>query len=373
MDININIKKNLQIRAFYLFFVIASIQLGIGILGVSRLIYLEVQQDAWISIVIAFFYVSLIIMVMLLILKQYENADIYGIQVDIFGKWIGKLFGTFFIFHFALSFFSILITYIEVIKVFIFPTVNDYILSFMLLCLVIYSVLGGIRVIIGVCVIFFFLSHWLLILLIQPALQMELTHLQPVFVTPITDLLKGARVTSYTFMGFEILFLIYPFILNKNKAKLPIFLGLGWTTFLLLLTTILVIGYFSFDQIERREWVLLGLFKIQSFAFIERFDYIVVAEWMMVVIPSLILLMWGITYGTKRLYQVPQRATLYTIAILCFIGSLFTNEHFQIQKVINWSSEYGFWLVYVYPLLLLPIVLIKKKWQKRKDGDHHVH
>ncbi|MFD1849958.1 GerAB/ArcD/ProY family transporter [Oceanobacillus bengalensis] len=367
MDINLKVKKNLQIRAFYLFFIIASIQLGVGIIGAPKLIYLESLQDSWISILIAFIYIVAVVITMFFILNQYENADIYGIQVDIFGKWIGKFLGTIYIVHFGIALLSVLITYIEVIRVYIFPMMSNFVMGFLLLCLVVYGVLGGLRVIVGVCTVFFLLSHWIVFLLIQPSTRMDITHLQPMFVSPISDLLSGAHISAYTFMGFEILFLVYPFIQNKKKAKLPALLATGWTTLFLLLITIITIGYFSYQQIERREWVLLSLIKVQNFTFVERFDYIVVAEWMMIIVPNMLLLMWGITYGMKRLYKVPQKVTLYSVAVIMSFACIYFDEHYRIQSTIDASANYGFWLVYVYPFLLLPIVLIKKKWIKKKE------
>ncbi|WP_156288765.1 GerAB/ArcD/ProY family transporter [Oceanobacillus salinisoli] len=371
MEINVKTRKNLQIRAFYLFFIVTSLQLGVGIIGAPKLIYLEALQDAWISILIAFIYIIVVIAVMFIILNQYENADIYGIQVDIFGTFLGKLLGTIYILHFAISFFSILITYIEIIRVYMFPAISNIAIGFLLLSLVVYSVLGGFRVMVGVCTLFFIFSHWIVFLLVHPFTQMDITHLQPMFVSSFPELLSGAKTTSYTFMGFEILLLVYPFIQNKKKARFPAFLAISWTTFLVLLTTIIVIGYFSYQQIARREWVLLGLFKIQNLTFIERFDYIVVAQWMMIILPNLIFLMWGITFGMKRMYQIRQKTTLYVSAVIFLVASIFFDKHFVIQNLIDFSARYGFWLVYVYPFVLLPLVLLKKYRRNKKAGESH--
>nr|WP_306798612.1 GerAB/ArcD/ProY family transporter [Oceanobacillus saliphilus] len=366
-------KSNLRIQAFYLFFIISSIQLGVGIMGAPRIIFIEARQDSWISIIIASIYIVIVLFVMLHILKQYENADILGIQVDIFGKVLGKLLGTVYVIYFAATLLSVLITYIEVVKIFIFPELSSFVMGLLLICLIIYSVLGGLRVIIGVCFLFFILSHWLLLLLIHPALLIDPTHFQPAFQASIAELLKGARATSYTFLGFEILFMVYPFIQNKEKAKMPIFLASFWSAALILFTTVIAIGYFSHEQLGRREWAVLALFKIQRFPFIERFDYIVVAEWMMVIIPNMILLMWGVTYGMKRLYKVPQKTSLYTVSALLLIACTFIDQHFQIQKVINAVEKAGFWIVYVYPFVLLLLVLFKQGWKKRKGDDNNAN
>lgn len=372
MDINVNVKPNLRIQAFYLFFIISFIQLGVGFMGAPRLIYLEVQQDAWLSIIIALLFILLVVFSMFRILDQYDNADILSIQVDIFGKWIGKLFGTIYIVYFAVALISVFILYIEVVQIYIFPEISNLVLGLLLTSLIIYSVLGGIRVMVGVSFIFFFLSIWVLFLLIDPALQMDITHFRPMFQASFTELMQGAYATSYTFMGFEILFLLYPFIQNKEKAKKPVYIAILFSAAVVLVTTVISIGFFSSQQMETREWAVLNLFKMQSIPFLERFDYIVVTEWMMVVLPTMLLLTWGMTYGLKRLYRIPQKITLYVTAALLVIACIFLDNHFLIQAFTNRTSEVGFWLVYVYPLLLLPLVFVKKKWRRRKGGDRHV-
>lgn len=120
MEINVKKKPDLEFRSFYVFFLIASIQIGVGILSVPRIVYLEAEHDGWISILLSYFYIVLVVWTMVYILRQYKNADILGIQVDLFGKWIGKILGTIYLIYFTISLLSILITYIEVVKVYIF-------------------------------------------------------------------------------------------------------------------------------------------------------------------------------------------------------------------------------------------------------------
>lgn len=368
MKINLDIKPGLRIPAFYLFFIMTSNQTGVGILGVPKHIFSQAHHDSWISILIAFIYMLIIVAVTFATLNQYENTDLFGIQVDIFGKWIGKLLGTIFIIFFIAQLLSVLLTYIKMIQIFIYPTIPSFMMALILLIIIVYSVLGGIRVVVGVVFIFFLLSSWVLILLYKPITSMEYTHFLPLFDASFPELLRGAKETSYTFIGVEILFFVYPFIENKKKAKLPAYLSVTYTTLFVLITTIISIGYYSPHDFEKMDWPVLTLFKSISFTFLERFDYLVVIEWMMVSLTTMILVMWVITYGMKRLYMVRQKTTLYSVAIGLFIISHFINYEYKVQDFVNIVSKIGFWIVFVYPLILLPIVWIKKKWQKYKVG-----
>lgn len=366
MDINVNVKSHVMIRAFYLFFIITNIQLGVGVMGAPSHIFKFAKQDSWISIILAHLLIMLTVAIMFYILNQYENADIFGIQVDVFGKFFGKILGIIYIAYFGISFITTIATYVQAVQLFLYPTFPSYMLGLLLLSLIIYSILGGFRVMVGIAFIFFLLSQFLLFLLLDPITRMEWSHFSPIFQMSVIDILKGARATTFTMAGFELLFLIYPFIENKEKAKLPTYLGIAYSSFVLLFTTMIAIGYFSLEYIDSLEWSVLTLFKSTSFTFIERIDYFVVVEWMMVVIPNNIFLLWGVTYGLKRLYNIRQKVSVYIVSVLALISVSFIKYEIHVLQLTDFIANVGFWLIFVYPFILLPLIILKKKWRARK-------
>lgn len=367
MDINISVKRGQRIRANYLFFVIAGIQIGLGVLSAPRDIFEKAQQDAWLSIIIAYLFMLLVTIVMFIILSRYKNADIFGIQVDVFGKWFGKFLGTIYLLFLTAELLSVLLTYTDVIKIFIFPTIPSSIISIMLLILIAYSVTGGIRVVIGVVFLFTLLSPWFMPLLYDPILRIETSHFLPMFEASFSDLLKGARVSSYTFLGLEILLFIYPFIDNKEKAKRPTYLGLTASAFIVLTTTIISIGYFSPNNFHNLDWPVLILFKSVSFSFMERFDYFIVSGWLMITIPTAVLFMWAIMHGTKRIFRIQPKKTLTVISVTLLALCTIFSKPIEVQKVSDIVSQVGFWIVFVYPFILLPFVLLKTKRKTSKE------
>ncbi|WP_274517245.1 GerAB/ArcD/ProY family transporter [Lysinibacillus boronitolerans] len=74
------------------FFVVHGAQIGVGIQGFQRIIYQDARQDAWISVLLAGIATHLVTFCMIKTLEIYGSDDLYGIQIDIFGKWIGNFF-----------------------------------------------------------------------------------------------------------------------------------------------------------------------------------------------------------------------------------------------------------------------------------------
>lgn len=364
MQIKLDIPKNQQFRPFYLFFLLISIQTGVGLIDTPQIIFREAGSDAWISIILAYLFLCLLVFVMLFILRQYDSTDILGVQADLFGSFISKCIGTVYLLYFTLEILATLVQYIEIISVFIFPDVNEYVIGVMLLFLVIYTILGGLRTVIGVCFLFFILSIWLITLLYEPIRQMDFINLLPVLDSSFSDILKGSVSTAYTFSGVEFLFFIYPFVANKEKINKPVFIGISWFTFQVLILTVISIGFLNPLQLERRIWPVLNLYKVQTTPIIERLDYVVVAEWMMVAAPRMIILMWCVNYIFKRVYQMPKKISLYTVTLIIILCVPFFTDHFRIQALTDLSRDISYGLVYIYPFILLPLVLIKKKLRK---------
>ncbi|MCT2535784.1 spore germination protein [Aquibacillus koreensis] len=367
MEVNHVVKPNLQIRAFYLFFIILNIQTGLGILGAPRHIFQEAKQDAWISVLIGGVIMHVVVVVMVIILKNYESADILGIQVDVFGTWIGKALGTVYILYIFGVLLSSLINYIQIVQVFIYPQMPPWLLGALLILLIVYTVLGGFRVAVGVTFVFFFLSFWLFFFLYEPARLMDLNHFKPMLEATPKELLFGSYQAGYSYVGLEILFFIYPFIENKKKISMPVHAGVASTTILLLVVTVISVGFFTSITLEHLIWPALSMYKIIEYPIIERFDLIVVTQWAMVIFPNFILFAWLITYSMKRLYGISQRKVLYTIATLLLIGIIYIKKQTIISQFIATISNIGFIIAIVYPVILLPLVLIKRKLVKMKE------
>lgn len=368
MKINVDVSANHKIEAFYLFFLIASVQIGVGILKVSREVFVFARQDSWLVILIASAAMLVTLLIMLTILKQYKNSDILGIQVDIFGHFIGKAIGCIYVVYYLSICVSLLSTYIEIVQVFMYPTIPGYVISILILTLIIYAILGGLKVVVGVVFIFFILTQILLFLTFYPMSQMDWLHFLPMFQTPLPDLLRGVKATVPSLGGFEFIFLFYPFIKDKKKIKLPTVLAICYTAFSLLTITVISIGYFSLNDILFVEWPGLTIFKSISFSFIERVDYLIVAEWMMVIVPNILIYMWGITHVMKRLFNMNENKTLYIFTVIIFISVLSIKTNRSLDKVISIISDFDLWLIFVYPLILLPLVLIKKRKRKTKGS-----
>lgn len=367
MKVQYQPKPQLLLSTFLLIFIIHAIQVGIGIQGFQRVIFLEAKQDAWISVLIAGIFTHIVVFVMIKTLQFYGSTDIYGIHHEVYGKWLGKVFNSLYILYCLWIFFIILKNYIEVLETWIFPTVPVWLFSFSILLLVIYGVTGGIRMIVGVCFFSIVLSIWMIAFIGYPLKYASFDHLLPIMESNLFSILKGVHKMTLTIVGFEILYAIYPYMEKKDKIQKYAHIGIAATTFLYLILMLLAIVYFSPGQLEGTIWPTLSLFKIVKLPVIERTEYIAVSFWLLIILPNLMLYLWAAACGVRRTFGIKPKRVLLVFTTLIFVCSLFINTRVKINNMNEFFANVAFYITFCYPFILYAFVLLKKKIHASKE------
>ncbi|PIC69856.1 spore gernimation protein [Sporosarcina sp. P16b] len=367
MKNSLKIDRSDTISASLLFFVITTTQIGIGIHGFQRIVYEDAKQDAWISVLLAGLATHIIVFFMLKTLQLYTSNDVYGIHQDVYGKWIGNFFNVIYISYCFFAFFVVLRNYIEVVQTWVFPGMGTWFLVASMLLVVMYAYTGGLRVIVGVAFFSFFLSLVLLPMLAFSITYAEPRNLLPIFEANIGEILKGAKSMTFSIIGFEILYVIYPFVGDKENAKKNIHLGLLVTTFVYLITMLIALTYFSGEQLIKTVWATLSLFSVVKFPFVERMEYIAISFWMLLILPNLCLFLWSAYRGTSRLVKISMKKFLWIFSFLIFIASISFQTRNQINTFNNYYSEVSFYFIFVYPIFLYLAAVARKRLRSRKE------
>ncbi|WP_175991408.1 GerAB/ArcD/ProY family transporter [Bacillus sp. Marseille-Q1617] len=368
MKVNLEPKKNLIFNAYLVAFILHTAQIGVGIAGVPRVVYMESKQDAWISAFAAGILVFIVLFFMSKLLSCYSSADLYGIQFDLFGKWISKLLNLVYILYFLVVTYVIIMNYTEMVQAWIFPKMPTWLLVAFLVFLASYAVLGGIRVVVGVTFISLILTLWLIVMIYTPIKHLDINHLQPVFVASWKDHMKAIYKVSFSMIGFELLLLIYPYIKEKKNALKFALIGTGYSTLLLTLVTAVSIGFFSHESLMKTIWPVLSMFKIVRIPNLERFEFIAVSFWMLVILPNICIFFWASTRGVKRVFNVSQKKTIYCFAAALVAGSLLIDDRLTMNKVTDKVGAAAFILSFIYPCFLFMLVKIKQTFTKMKGG-----
>ncbi|MCC3355810.1 GerAB/ArcD/ProY family transporter [Bacillus sp. REN16] len=359
------IKESFLVSPYLVFFLIHSMQVGVGILGFQRIIAKSAGYDSWISVILAGVAVHIVVWMMYKILNH-SKGDIVDVHKEIFGKWIGGFLSLVFIVYLTTLAVTVLRTYIEVIQVWMFPEFNSWVFGFFTIALIYYIILGGFRTVAGISFFSIVLPVYILLLVFFPLEYAHVRNLVPILNHSLLEIGKSAKDMTLSILGFETLLIFYPFIKHPERSQKWAHLGILATTILYLIAALTAIMYFSADQIDRMIWATLSMFKSIIMPFVERFEYVGIASWFLVILPNMCIAVWGASRGVKKLFSIQQRkAVLLILPFVLIASSLFSTRH-QIDLLSNYLANFGFYFVFAYIPILFVITLVIRKLREKK-------
>ncbi len=354
------VNERFMVSDFYVFFLIFSNVIGIGILNFQREIAKDAGYDAWLSIILTSISIHMAIWLIYKILEAVNN-DIIFINQYCFGKWIGWLFNCLFVIYFFSLAIIVYRVYIEVVQVWMFPLMNTWQIGLVFLILIYYIVSSGFRVIAGIC-------FWgtVIPLLILPPLNLfaidyaDINNILPLFNHSLTDILGSSKTMFFQYLGFEAILMFYPFLKKPEKSKKWAHLCVFFITLLYLYIAFLTFLYFSEEYLKHTNWPSISIMKIAEFPIIERFEIVVVSIWFLLALPNICIKLWAACRGARKITNIKQRTflILFLILMLC-IGNLIENKD-QIQSLSQLFSKVGLYLIFLYLPVLYLLIKIKK-------------
>ncbi|MDV7765497.1 GerAB/ArcD/ProY family transporter [Peribacillus sp. CSMR9] len=356
----VEVNEKYKVSPFYVFFLVHSMQMGVGVLSFQRVLAKSAGTDGWISILLAGLIVHILIWIIYKILSIVPG-DIISANNHAFGKWIGNFFSLLFILYFLILGMDMIISYINVIHVWMFAEVASWAFTVVLLLLIYYINTGGFRTITGIAFLSVILTYWIFFVLFYAMKYSEFTNLLPIFDHNLLDILKGTRSTSLTFLGFEMILMFYPFIKDAKTSQKYAHGGALTTTLLTVFIYLVSLIFYSQKQLAMTIWPTLTLTSIVELPFIQRFEYIEISWWAIFIIPNMTIYLWAASRGIKRIFNVQQKYPLWAMSIIILLTNIFVFDEdslYILNKIIN---PYAVLFLGLYLPLLLVIIYIKKR------------
>ncbi|WP_413301895.1 GerAB/ArcD/ProY family transporter [Bacillus sp. 1P10SD] len=349
-----------QVSPYLIFFIIYNSQVGVGILAFQRIIAAKAGYDAWIGVLAAGCIVQIFIWIMYKLLGK-ANGDIIDVHTNIFGNGLGKFFSFIIMLYYWLASVSVLLSFIKIIQVWMFPTIPSWVLSLLILILTYYCISGGFRVVVGISFISFIFPQVLLIALyIFPLKIAHFSNLLPIMNHSFMEIVDSIKSSMYTLAGSETLLMYYPFIRDPNASKKFAHLGELFTTLLYTISAIVSFTYYSEDQLKTTIWPELTLTKIINLSFLERFEYLYISMYLIIVSSLITILLWCSSRGFKKIFNKKQKYILLILSLLSTIMCQLTNDSF-LEILDKYVTKMNLWIFYGYiPILLLVFTFLKR-------------
>lgn len=357
------VPENRKVSPSLVFFTIHGMQFGIGILGFQRAIAKIAGYDSWMSVIFAGIMTMLVMWIIYKILA-FGETDLAGTHQFVFGKWLGGACNLLFVFYFILYATTILRSYTEIIQVWVFNDLNVFIFTLIYLLLCVYIVFGGFRTVVGMMFFSVVLPSYLIILFGFTLPYANFHNFLPLFDHSVKEIILAGHQMSLTYIGFESFLIYSPFIKDHNKSKKWAFLALTTSLLLFLYTAILSFAYYNEAQLLKYIWATLSTWKIVHLPVVERFEYIGIANWCLIILPNTALALWCGSRLLKQTFKLSQRKGVIILSLIPLIVVPFFKTRYQIEHLNYVFGKAGFLINYLYIPFLLILVWLAKKYKR---------
>ncbi|MFD0588833.1 endospore germination permease [Paenibacillus sp. GCM10027627] len=345
--------QQLSFRQFVLY--IYKTQIGIGILTLPRDLADLAGTDGWLSLIIGWLVTLTASFLIIQIMKKNPDMTLYDLLPHLFGKWMGKSISLVWIGYTGLTAGYILFSSIFIIQTWIMRNTSHIILIAAFL-LPIYMIARSRFQVQGRYAEFVYISTiWMPPFLLFSLNEAHLLNLLPILKEGIMPILKAVRVTLTSFLGFELVFFLYPFLKDKSKAFSGVVIASSLSLFLYLVVVFISFAYFSEGELHFYLWPTLQLLKSVALPFVERFEIVFLAFYLLILSQSVIPYLYFSSVGISHWTGLNDHTRpLIGLVALYIIASFFIEPTFEnLTMGANWYSQAAVFLGMLFPVLLL--------------------
>jgi spore germination protein KB len=331
----------------------------------------EAKKDIWIAIIAAMLLGLLFSLMYSKLLSLFPGEDLYDILINLFGRFLGKLFCVIYIwFSFNIAVF-IIEDFTSFITTVTLPEMNKFIIVLFPTALCAYGLKNGIEVlgrfselIVSTLIILVLLAY----LLLTP--DMDIKNLMPVFEKGISPILSGTFSLFTIPFGEIIVFTaLFSSIESKDDIKKSYLWGIligGSLVLLAKVSDILTLGIERFSQYYFPNYAAVS--RIQIGEFIQRIEIISGLTFTIAGLMKLCICMLSAAKGTAKVLNIKSyRFIVVPLCLLLFDASFIFNKN--IIELTNWTGT--LWRYYslpfevILPVLIFCYALIKVKMKKK--------
>jgi spore germination protein (amino acid permease) len=358
-----------SITKYQLLYMILQTQIGVGVLSLPHSVNKAAGSDGWISVLIAGVLVQLLILLIWFLSKRYPDQTIFGITEKALGKWIGKCIGFVYVLYAILTCTLILVLFQGILKLWVLPNTPSWIILFIMIGTSIFLVKDRIRVIARFYMFVMVLVPPLIILTIIsfPSVA-EYRYLFPIGSAGMISILKGAHAVLISMLGFEMLFLLFPYVQATDKQILKsVSIASGVTTLLYLYLVLVSFIVFSPKEIQLVPQPVLYMLKAITFQIVERIDLLFISIWIVVVATSFMSYLLFSSIGIQHIFNLKRHTTaFYFIVPATFIGAMIPRTEFHVGTLSRIVEFTSYVLIVIIPVCLLVVSIIQSKRKSRR-------
>ncbi|BBH24083.1 germination protein [Paenibacillus baekrokdamisoli] len=343
-----------QISLLQYIFIIFEVQVGLGVLSLPRDLAKTAGTDGWISIILGWILAILLSLVVLKIMEKNPESTLFDLLSRYFGKWVGKSISILWILYAAFAAFVVMFSTIHIIKIWIVPDMPNFVLMILFVIPNYMIAKHGMRVIGLFSELVFLVSMWMPFLLLYTLKDIQWLNLLPIAKEGLLPILVTVKSTILAFLGFELAFILYPFLKDKKSASKGIIIANSLSMIIFLAITVICFVRFSPEEVTDFVYPTLNLLKLIRLPFLEGLEFIFLCFYLFMLFITLIPYLYTAVLGVTQLFgKQDHRNSLRILLFLWILLSFFfIPSSSQITQMGKWWGEVGLYFAGVFPIFL---------------------
>jgi spore germination protein (amino acid permease) len=366
---------NDKISSFQVGVFVLNTILGVGILTLPASLTKEVGSDAWLLSIISGFINVPFLYFICKVGEKYGEKGFLGTLKSLFGRFLGTLLSLPVLVYFVVFSGLVVRIFAETIKLFLLNNTPLEFIIIPLLILAIFLARSGVEPIarffeaVTPIIVVIFVG---LIIIAVPNSK-EITNLRPYLTTPVMKYITGLKTGIFSFAGFEILMILYPFFRKPKGAFKASIISLP--AVIVIYTVIIIECISKFGQKKTKVLIYPTMTLIKSSeipgAFIEGMEGFLISMWVLFVFTTLVSLLYGFSVVGGDLLKHKERKHVIPLFLpVMYLIALLGDNVAQLFKLIDKLSLYlGGYVIIILPTIMFIMMHIKRK-KGRKKADN---
>jgi len=359
-----------EITLFQYIFLIFTSELGVGVLPFPSNVVQFAGTDSWISVILGWILVSIASLFIVQAMKHYPNGTLLDLLEHYGGKWSGKAGAVLVALYFAYFTYVVFTRTVLYIKI-LLPQTPDLVIALLLIIPFWFIARNGIRVQGRYAEIVFFMSCWMPLIFLYNLQDSGWLHLLPVLKEGWIPVFTATPEMVFTFLGFEMTFILYPFLKHKAHAGAGIVIANTLAMLVYLTINIAYLIFYSPDQIKETQEPALQMLKVIEFPFMERFDIVYLAFYLLIMALTWIPFSYCCVFTSSWLLGKKdhrQHLIIY-LSILVITYLIYAPTFEQNEKMIAYMGRLGLAFAIVFPFLLWVYVAVVDRYSRTKHQN----
>jgi len=353
-----------KLSPFHITILIFTMQQGVVIFSLPRLLADHVGYNGWASLFIFSIIIAINIYLISLVYRLGDGKSIFEILEHSIPKIIVFPCYAALIVLWTVSGCLILKKYIFILQFSVFPTVHPmYIKAF--IDVLLYSfVIKGIYTIGKIATIFYFMVCGSILFLLFLLKDFHITNLTPFIFENGSHNPVGWLNIMISFLGYELALLLFPYVSNKGFIK-SVHIGNLLTTLTNVTISLICFGFYSFNQLTDLKYPLVDLFAYIKLPIVERIDNLIFAMYFLTTLVGSAIYFWAALEATRRI--TPNANIKLLTAFLILLGFIISWIPDTLGQVRDWLNYFGYTelsVAFGLPIILLLVLFFSKGARK---------